>query len=268
MVTGPARVAYPDLDEGVSRLVLARMTEASPCAEHWKILITAGTGFFADAYDLFIVGVAATLITSEWHIAGYQKSLLSSLALLTSAAGRSSSGGWPTGWGGGRSTGFGGDYPVSATIMSECASRHDCGRMVALVFSMQGAGLVVGPHPAAVPAAVRRDLLLRGVRPEHHDVRLPGGDLPGPGQDHQPRDRRGIGKLGAFAGTYALTALLPAIGLAHTSGIVAGVAVLGLLVMVAFLPEPKGLSLEELTETGPRQPARGDDPENPAFPGV
>jgi hypothetical protein len=30
--------------------------------------------------------VAAALITSEWHIAGYQKSLLSSLALLTSAA--------------------------------------------------------------------------------------------------------------------------------------------------------------------------------------
>ena len=29
--------------------------------------------------------------------------------------------------------------------MSECASRHDRGRMVALVFSMQGAGLVTGP---------------------------------------------------------------------------------------------------------------------------
>ena len=46
-----------------------------------------GHGFFADAYDLFIIGVAATLITAGWHIAGYQKSLLSSLALLTSAAG-------------------------------------------------------------------------------------------------------------------------------------------------------------------------------------
>jgi len=36
------------------------------------------------------------------------------------------------------------------------------------------------------------------------------------------------GKIGAFAGTYALTALLPAIGLASTSAIVAGVCVLGL----------------------------------------
>jgi hypothetical protein len=44
-------------------------------------------GFFTDAYDLFVIGVAATMIVSEWHIASYQTSLLSSLALLTSAAG-------------------------------------------------------------------------------------------------------------------------------------------------------------------------------------
>ena len=46
-----------------------------------------GHGVFTDAYDLFIIGVAAVAITADWHIAGYQKSLLSSLALLTSAAG-------------------------------------------------------------------------------------------------------------------------------------------------------------------------------------
>ncbi len=40
-------------------------------------------GFFAEVYDLFIIGVAATLIAAEWHIASYQKSLLTSLALLT-----------------------------------------------------------------------------------------------------------------------------------------------------------------------------------------
>src|SRR2546429_7524928 len=79
--------AYPDADERITREVLARLDELNPCSEHWKILITAGMGFFADAYDLFIIGVAATLITAGWHVAGYQKSLLSSLALLTSAAG-------------------------------------------------------------------------------------------------------------------------------------------------------------------------------------
>ena len=55
--------------------------------------------------------------------------------------------------------GIGGDYPVSATIMSECASRHDRGRMVALVFSMQGAGLVTGPLVAI-------GLLRAGLRPD------------------------------------------------------------------------------------------------------
>jgi MFS family permease len=56
------------------------------------------------------------------------------------------------------------------------------------------------------------------------------------------------GKIGAFIGAYALSALLPAIGLSQTSAIVAGVSVLGLLVTMALLPEPKGASLEDLTE--------------------
>jgi hypothetical protein len=57
------------------------------------------------------------------------------------------------------------------------------------------------------------------------------------------------GKIGAFTGTYALTALLPAIGLSKVSALVAAVSVLGLLVTVTLLPEPKGASLEQLTET-------------------
>jgi nitrate/nitrite transporter NarK len=58
------------------------------------------------------------------------------------------------------------------------------------------------------------------------------------------------GKIGAFIGTYMLTALLPVIGLGSISALVAAVSVLGLLVTVTLLPEPKGISLEELTETG------------------
>jgi MFS transporter, PHS family, inorganic phosphate transporter len=56
------------------------------------------------------------------------------------------------------------------------------------------------------------------------------------------------GKIGAFVGTYALTALLPAVGLARTSALVAGVSLLGLLVTLTLLPEPKGTSLEDFTE--------------------
>ncbi len=55
------------------------------------------------------------------------------------------------------------------------------------------------------------------------------------------------GKIGAFVGTYALTALLPRVGLGKTSALVGVVALLGAIVTVCLLPEPKGLSLEELT---------------------
>ncbi|MGH9045643.1 MAG: MFS transporter, partial [Acidimicrobiales bacterium] len=41
--------------------------------------------------------------------------------------------------------GIGGDYPVSAVLMSEYANRDDRGRLVGLVFSMQAIGLIVGP---------------------------------------------------------------------------------------------------------------------------
>jgi MFS transporter, PHS family, inorganic phosphate transporter len=46
------------------------------------------------------------------------------------------------------------------------------------------------------------------------------------------------GKIGAFIGTYALTAL-PAIGLSRTSALVAGVAVLGLLATLTCCPSPR-----------------------------
>jgi nitrate/nitrite transporter NarK len=59
------------------------------------------------------------------------------------------------------------------------------------------------------------------------------------------------GKIGAFIGTYTLTALLPVIGFRQIGAIVAGVSLLGLLLTVTLLPEPKGISLEELTETRP-----------------
>ena len=41
--------------------------------------------------------------------------------------------------------GIGGDYPVSAVLMSEYSNRSDRGRMVGMVFSMQALGLIVGP---------------------------------------------------------------------------------------------------------------------------
>jgi MFS transporter, PHS family, inorganic phosphate transporter len=441
----------PDQEVELSRETLAQMDEAVTSKQHWKILLTSGMGFFTDAYDLFIIGVVASMITNEWHISSSQKSLLSSLALLTSAVGAVFFGRvadklgrrkiygyevlvlavgaiatafapsiwWLIALRGILGFGIGGDYPVSATIMSEYAARRNRGRMVALVFSMQGLGLVAGPLIAigllstgmnqdiawrimlaigAIPALavfwLRRQIKetprfllaemeakeaeqkaarerkatgLRGMLADRRLLRwligaslawllfdfvyygntiasplivglvaphasligqtayilaifavaaLPGYLLaaatidrigrkllqsvgfaamaaafaglwliPGatttvlpflllfgatyffsefgpntttfvyPAEIFPVRVRTtsyGIaaaaGKIGAFIGTYALTALLPAIGLSRTSALVAGVAVLGLLATLTLLPEPKGRSLEELTE--------------------
>jgi MFS transporter, PHS family, inorganic phosphate transporter len=446
------QATVPDQEVALSRETLAEMDEAATSGQHWKILLTSGMGFFTDAYDLFIIGVVATMITNEWHITTSQKSLLSSVALLTSAIGAVFFGRiadklgrrkiygyevlvlavgavatafapsiwWLIALRGILGFGIGGDYPVSATIMSEYAARRNRGRMVALVFTMQAAGLIAGPLVAigllstginqdiawrimlalgAIPALAvfwlrrriketprfllaemeskeaeqkaakeRKATGLRGMLADRQLLRwligaslawllfdfvyygntiaspviiglvaphasligqtayllaifavaaLPGYLLaaatidkigrrllqavgftamaaafvglwliPGattsvlpflllfgatyffaefgpntttfvyPAEIFPVRVRTtsyGIaaaaGKIGAFIGTYALTALLPAIGLSRTSALVAGVAVLGLLATVTLLPEPKGKSLEELTET-------------------
>jgi hypothetical protein len=48
--------------------------------------------------------------------------------------------------------------------------------------------------------------------------------------------------------------LLPRIGLSHTSAIVGFIALAGAIVTITMLPEPKGQSLETLTEETGRQP--------------
>ena len=60
------------------------------------------------------------------------------------------------------------------------------------------------------------------------------------------------GKVGAFVGTYALTSLLPRIGFVDTSAIVGFLALIGAVVTITTLPEPRGQSLEELTEESER----------------
>jgi MFS transporter, PHS family, inorganic phosphate transporter len=143
----------------------------------WKIMFVSGMGFFADAYDLFVIGIVVVLLKPEWGLSTTQVSLLNSVTLAASAVGaivfgriadilgRKKVYGYemlilaigalasafaPNFWfllicrailG----IGIGGDYPVSATIMSEYSGKQSRGKMVGLVFAMQGAGLLVGP---------------------------------------------------------------------------------------------------------------------------
>jgi MFS family permease len=59
--------------------------------------------------------------------------------------------------------GIGGDYPLSAVIMSEYANAKSRGRMVSLVFSAQALGLIAGPMVALtlLAAGVNHDLAWR-----------------------------------------------------------------------------------------------------------
>ncbi len=148
----------------------------------WKIMFVSGMGFFTDAYDLFVIGIVVDILTTQWHLSTSQVSLLNSITLLASAVGALVFGRVADILGRKRIYGYevlilaigaiasalapnytfllvcrailgigiGGDYPVSATIMSEYSGKKSRGRMVGLVFAMQGAGLVVGPLIASI----------------------------------------------------------------------------------------------------------------------
>jgi MFS transporter, PHS family, inorganic phosphate transporter len=179
----PAGAAFNDLDNsGISRFQL-------------KIMFISGMGFFTDAYDLFVIGIVVYLIKPEWHLTTGQISWLNSATLIASAFGAILFGRIADMLGRKRIYGYevlilaigaiasafspnllfllvcrvilgigiGGDYPVSATIMSEYSGKRDRGKMVGLVFAMQGLGLVVGPLIAAglLASGISNDLTWR-----------------------------------------------------------------------------------------------------------
>jgi MFS family permease len=145
-------------------------------------VLTAGTGFFTDAYDLFIIGTALALIKVEYHPSVVVIGLVGSTALLAAFVGSTVFGRiadifgrkkiygleaaimavaavgsalspnliWLIAWRFVLGIGIGGDYPVSAVLMSEYSNRKNRGRLVGMVFSMQALGLIAGPLVALV----------------------------------------------------------------------------------------------------------------------
>jgi MFS transporter, PHS family, inorganic phosphate transporter len=67
--------------------LLKQLDEARVSRAHWKILFISGMGFFTDAYDLFIIGVAMALIKDQWHPSATAVGLVASTALIASAIG-------------------------------------------------------------------------------------------------------------------------------------------------------------------------------------
>ena len=153
------------------------LDEARPSALHWKIMFISGMGFFTDAYDLFIIGVVMAMLKPMWHVGKLEEGLVESTALLAAAFGALLFGRvadmlgrkriygvevlvlaagaigcalspniwWLIGLRFILGVGIGGDYPVSATIMSEYAGKASRGMLVTMVFAMQAAGLILGP---------------------------------------------------------------------------------------------------------------------------
>jgi PHS family inorganic phosphate transporter-like MFS transporter len=162
--------------------LLRPLEEAGLKSFHFRTWLTAGMGFFTDAYDLFIIGVVTTLLTPIWHLTTVDLMLLNSSALFAAVLGALVFGrlmdrlGRKTVYGveailltvGALLSAFapsfwflfalrfvvglgvGGDYPMSGIIMSEYSNRKRRGFLVNAVFAMQGFGLLVGPLVAIV----------------------------------------------------------------------------------------------------------------------
>jgi PHS family inorganic phosphate transporter-like MFS transporter len=165
------------MTEARSRDLITALDEASLSRFHLRAVLVSGMGFFTDAYDLFVIGIASTLIAKEWHLGSGRLALLNSTMLLAAFLGAMVFGRFADLAGRKRvywlvavimvvaalgsalspsfwvlivfrfllGVGVGGDYPVSAVLMSEYANRKDRGKLVGMVFGTQALGLVVGP---------------------------------------------------------------------------------------------------------------------------
>ena len=168
------------------------LDEAPRSGFHRRTVVVSGVGFFTDAYDLFVIGTVATIVATQWHLSTVETSWVTGSAILGAFVGAFVFGriadvlgrksvylgvavimvvgaiasacapgfAWLVVARFVLGLGIGGDYPVSAVLMSEYANRHDRGRLVGMVFSMQALGLIVGPLVGLV-------LLASGM---NHDV--------------------------------------------------------------------------------------------------
>ncbi len=161
----------------VVRTAIDLLNEAPTGRFHRRAVVVSGMGFFTDAYDLFVISTVTSLVKVQWGLTTTEGSWVTGSAVLGAFVGAFVFGRLADIFG--RKTtyvtvaaimivgalasaaapsflwlvvarfvlglGIGGDYPVSAVLMSEYSNRKDRGRLVGLVFSMQALGLIVGP---------------------------------------------------------------------------------------------------------------------------
>jgi MFS transporter, PHS family, inorganic phosphate transporter len=167
----------PPVTANGSAGLVAALDEAPLGRSHVRAVVASGVGFFTDAYDLFVIGIASTLITKDWHLSTGHLALLNSTMLAAAFLGALVFGRYADKVGRKRvywmvavimiagalgsafsqsfwmlipfrfvlGVGVGGDYPVSAVMVSEYANRKDRGKLVGMVFGTQALGLIIGP---------------------------------------------------------------------------------------------------------------------------
>jgi MFS transporter, PHS family, inorganic phosphate transporter len=163
-------------DARTNDLVTA-LDEAEIGRFHLRAVVASGMGFFTDAYDLFVIGIASTLITKDWNLSSDRLAILNSTMLAAACVGAFAFGRYADKVGRKRvywlvaaimiagalgsalsqsfwvliafrfvlGVGVGGDYPVSAVMVSEYSNRKDRGKLVGMVFGTQALGLIIGP---------------------------------------------------------------------------------------------------------------------------
>jgi len=165
------------VSQGRSAELVDALDEAAIGRTHMRAVIASGVGFFTDAYDLFVIGIVSSLITKDWHLGSDRLAILNSTMLAAAFLGALVFGRYADRVGRKRvywlvaavmiagalgsafapsfwvliafrfvlGLGVGGDYPVSAVMVSEYANRKDRGKLVGMVFGTQALGLIIGP---------------------------------------------------------------------------------------------------------------------------
>lgn len=147
-----------NVKEGLAPVTVSDLLNEAPRSKfHRRAVLISGMGFFTDAYDLFVIGTVAAIVTAQWHLSTTETSWVTGAALLGAVVGAFVFGRIADVLGrksvyalvaaimivGALASAFspsfaclitarfvlglgiGGDYPVSAVLMSEYSNRRD-----------------------------------------------------------------------------------------------------------------------------------------------